>query len=143
MTVLIIPRIPPEATVADIREFIAPALISIWPWVKNGKIEQYKIVIYHDKNTSLLEYHAMVFTKTPVLCTKIIKKLNRKKLLGKHVAVREYQTRNWRNDRRASVGLKQDIERGNRKGDRRRGTQLEEITGAPTFLQTENGRKLV
>ena len=145
MTTLIVPRIPSETTLRDIREFIAPALTRWWPFSTQKDVDKLQIKIFHDTGTGFIEYHALIYTREEALGKKIIRKMNRKPLLGKPVAVREYFIRQWQNDRRASAGLKTTEPAGSlRKVERRRGTRLQEITNASAlFVQVDMARKLL
>jgi hypothetical protein len=127
---LIIPNIPIETTYNDIRNFLSPALKGFWPFVKKGKIEKVKILIYKDtSNNDKIEHHALVTVISESVGTRIIKKLNRKRLLDKPVNIRPYEIRSWQNDRRHNHSIIKDKnDEGNRRSDRRRGKALEEIT---------------
>lgn len=142
---LIVPRIPVSTTVADLKTFLKPALTSWWPFAKVKDIDRYKIVIYKDSNTNVIEHHAILFVQDTALAKKICRKLNRKRLLGKHVAVREYFVRSWKNDRRLTAGLKSvEPPDSRRKGDRRRGNRLIEISHTPVIYGVkEFSRKMM
>lgn len=135
--ILIIPRVSASCTYDDIKRFINPGLkTGVWPFEKVHKPNNIKIIIYKDTRTETVEYHALIYITNEKIAEKVIKKCNRKILNNKHVAVREYQVRSIKNDRRVYPLSKIDDIKGKRKGDRRRGKYLEEITNASIITDT-------
>ena len=116
---IILVRIPPDTTLYDITQFLEPVLKKGF-FVRKGVIENIEIKIIHDANANVTEYHGLVRIEPDAAAKRAVNKLNRKAINGKHIAVREYHTRNWHNDLRLAtnpVNLK-FLDR--RKVDRRR-----------------------
>lgn len=136
---IIIPRLPLGSTVRDMEEFLKPALKIFWFINKRSLIDRLKIKVYVDRTNECIELHGHIFTQDERLGKHICKKLNRKFFKNeKPVAVREYQIRSWQNDRRRPNLEKVDlIGTGSRKGDRRRGSFLEEITNNNVFFTSK------
>jgi len=97
--IVILHKIPPETRYQDIIEFIEPALKSSW-FSKEGYIEEVKILIVNDNDKETVERHGLIRINPDSRARKAIKFLNRKPILGKRIAVREYQYRSWHNDTR-------------------------------------------
>ncbi|MGR9052924.1 MAG: hypothetical protein ACU84J_09785 [Gammaproteobacteria bacterium] len=117
MQVILI-RIPHNATAKHITDFLEPALKG-GLWVRKGMIESIEIMVLHDEQEGATEYHALVRIEPEAAALRIIQKLNRKAILGKHVAVREYHIRNWQNDKRMKAS--DELKFSNRRiTDRRR-----------------------
>jgi hypothetical protein len=142
--ILIIPNISEKTSYIDIRNFVNPALKGFWPFTKDGKLEKIKITIFKDLNNNQLEYHALVYVNDVIIGNRLIRKLNKTKLLNKLVVVRSYEIRSWHNDRRANHSIIKDDIKGSRRSDRRRGSQLQEITDVSTLFTgvKEFARKL-
>ncbi|MGR9115712.1 MAG: hypothetical protein ACU85E_08095 [Gammaproteobacteria bacterium] len=123
---IILVRIPAETTKNDIIHFFEPVLKKGF-FVRKGIIEHIEIKIIHDSSLNAMEFHGLVKIKPDVVALKAIKKLNRKVINGKHIAVREYHFRNWQNDPRLKP-LPTNLKfRDRRKEDRRR-NHLHEVT---------------
>ena len=123
---IILVRIPADTTPHDITHFLEPILKG-GLFVRKGIIEKIEIQILHDEWIQTTEHHGLVKIEPDAAAQRVIKKLNRKAINGKHIAVREYHIRNWHNDPRLRpkpLNLKFS---GRRKGDRRR-THLQVLT---------------
>ena len=123
---IILVRIPADTTPHDIADFLEPALKRSF-FVRKGIIEKIEIQIFHDSWINAKEYHGLVKIEPDTAARRVIKKLNRKAINGKHIAVREYHIRNWHNDprlRHTPFNLKFS---DRRKADRRR-THLQVLT---------------
>ena len=92
-------KIPAHTKQNDLIGFIEPALKRMW-FRNKGVIENIRIVHQKDHGSNVSEYHAVVTIEPDVVAEKVIKRLNRKMFLGRHVIVREYHRRVWHNDLR-------------------------------------------
>ena len=92
-------KITADTTKKDLIEFIQPALRKVW-FRKKGIIENVKIIHQRDHGSNLSEFHGLVTIHPDAVAEKVIRRLNRKMLLGKHIIVREYHHRVWHNDPR-------------------------------------------
>jgi len=113
-------NIPDHTTHNHLIEFIEPVIKVPWFRAK-GTIGRIKLIELQDANAKTSEFHGLVTIEPDKVARKVIKKLNRKRFLGKHILVREYQSRCWHNDLRINHNpkkLKFDCRRGS---DRRRG----------------------
>lgn len=95
-------RILYNTTKHDIEDFLLPALKGNI-LQKKGTISRIKLLALENKLTRDKEYHAIVGVTPDQAATRIQKKLNRKALNGKHIAVREYFIRSWHNDKRTNI----------------------------------------
>ncbi len=134
--IVFLQRIPQEARIEDIIDFIQPVLKG-GMFKKSGQIAKIEIVILKDSVANKMEYHAQVTIEPDAVAGRVIAQLNRKPILGKHIAVREFVYRLWKNDRRISpVGVPSVDER--RKKDRRRGKKLEVVNKISTRIGSLN-----
>lgn len=85
-------------------------------------------MVLRDSITNTKDLHCLVTIDSEVAAERAIKKLNRKVLNGKHIAVREYVTRSWQNDPRDMSQKGQAELAESRKTDRREG-KLESVGG--------------
>lgn len=111
-------RIPPGTTKQDIIDFIGPTLKG-GLFSTSGTLVNIKIEMIRDKRTNETEYHAIVIIEPQKTALKIIQKLNRTKLKGKPINVRQYHIRNRKNDRRVNQRTKPECKIP-RMADRRR-----------------------
>lgn len=111
-------RIPSNSTKQDIANFIGPALTGGLLTPK-GTLDSIKIKTIRDRNTNEIEHHAIVKVEPDKVALRVILKLNRTKLKGKPINVRQYRIRNNKNDRRRHSQLI-DKYYSRRAGDRRR-----------------------
>ena len=117
--IVFLTRIPAHTKYNDIFKFIDP-------WLKgnlfrrSGYIRKINILNLKDPLTDKLEYHALVTIEPDNVANRVIKKLNRKAIKGKHIAVREYVLRNWHNDRRLNIHQWNEEHKDKRRHDRRR-----------------------
>jgi hypothetical protein len=123
---IILVRIPAETTPRDIAHFLEPVLKG-GLFVRKGIIEKIEIQILHDDRINATEYHGLVKIEPDAAAQRVIKKLNRKAINGKHIAVREYHIRNWHNDPRLRPKPLNLEFSCRREGDRRR-THLQVLT---------------
>ncbi len=125
-------RIPQETRIEDIIDFIEPVLKG-GLFKKSGQIAKIEIMIMKDNSANKLEYHAQVIIEPDMVAERVIAQLNRKPILGKHIAVREFVYRLWQNDRRVNqYGIPSIDER--RIKDRRRGKKLEVVNKITTKI---------
>jgi len=103
----------------DIVAFIEPAMkVSLFG--KKGTIEQIKILHLKDSRTNISEFHGLVTIEPEVVAKRVLKRLNRKKFLDKHIVVREYSQRDWHNDPRLNDDSLKSTKHEKRITDRRR-----------------------
>ncbi len=97
--IIILKNIPAKIKKQDIKNFITPAVKGGW-FSKRGQIQS--IVILSQKNirTHDMQYHSLIEIFPDSVAERVIKKLNRKIIVGKCVAVCEYMVRDWHNDQR-------------------------------------------
>ncbi len=112
-------NIPAHTTNSDLIEFIEPVLKRGW-FRKKGIIEKVRIIHQKDHGVSSSEFHGLVTIQPDDVAEKVIKRLNRKRFLGKHIAVREYHRRVWHNDPRIKHNLHDPEILNRRENDRRR-----------------------
>ncbi|TAK64181.1 RNA-binding protein [Methylobacter sp.] len=117
--IILLKNILSNTTEKDIEDFIQPAikgsLLS-----KRGQIEHISILRQKDSSMEDFECHGLVTITPDSVAIKAINKLNKKRIKGKSVVVREYQTRRWHNDPRISREQLVEASKNKRKGDRRR-----------------------
>ncbi len=134
-------NLPNKTLYRDIIEFIEPALKGKW-FNKGGYIEEVKILIIKDPDKETIEQHALVRISPDSCAIRVIKMLNRKPILEKRIAVREYQYRSWRNDSRTGVNKKLAEKLRRRRGSRRR-PNLETIIKSPaTFSSSKSFHRI-
>ena len=135
--VIILRKIPSETLYQDIVAFIEPALKGKW-FNKGGYIEEVKILTIKDPDKETIEQHALVRISPDSCAKRVIKLLNRKPILEKRIAVREYQYRSWRNDPRTSANKKLAEQLRRRKGSRRRANLETTIRNPVTFSSSKS-----
>ncbi|NOQ12915.1 MAG: hypothetical protein GQ583_00335 [Methyloprofundus sp.] len=97
--ILFLRSISAQTRRSDIIAFIEPAMkVSLFG--KKGAIEQIKILHLKDARTNISEFHGLVTIEPDAAAKRVLKHLNRKKFLDKHIVVREYHQRDWHNDPR-------------------------------------------
>ena len=127
--IIFLRNIPAQTRLSDIRAFIEPA-IKMSLFGKKGKIGKIKVLHLKDSRTYISEIHGLVTIEPDTAAQKVIKRLNRKKFLGKYIAVREYQRRDWHNDVRLNHKPFVSTKAERRIADRRRNSieVVEDIT---------------
>lgn len=98
---VILVRLPSYTTYSDIGEFLEPVL-KRGIFGRKGVIENIEIQILYDPQMNTKEYHGVIRISPDSAAERVIRKLDRKKLNGKHITVREFHLRNWHNDKRES-----------------------------------------
>jgi hypothetical protein len=96
---IIIKNIPRKTKRKDIKEFLKSAVNGSW-LSKTGKIQSISILPLKNIRTRIVHYHALVEILPDIVAERVIKKLNKKIMLGKCVVISEYKTRALRNDLR-------------------------------------------
>ena len=114
---IILVRIPQGTTHRDIADFLETALKGSL-FVRKGIIEKIEIQILYDDRAQITEYHGLVRIEPDAAARRVIKKLNRKAIKGKHIAVREYHIRN--SDPRLRLHSPKSTFSDRREADRRR-----------------------
>lgn len=117
--IIILKNIPANTEDEQIEDFIQPALNGGF-LSKNGYIEDILILALNDRKTHRVEYYGLVRITPDSVAKRVIKKLNRKKISGKHINVSDYRIRHWQNDPRINRA-KIDKLLDKRRGERRRG----------------------
>jgi len=102
----------------DIEDFIRPA-IKGGLLRKSGYIEKISILALKDTLTDKIEHHGLVTIMPDSAAARAIKKLNKQRINGRRVLVREFRIRLWHNDPRISRRDQIQEFRNKRKGDRR------------------------
>lgn len=96
---ILLSKIPKNTTRSDIINFLNPVLKGGF-FARKGMIKSLEVMIYKDSNADISPYHGLVRIEPDSVAKRAISKLNRKPLKGKHITVREYHYRSWRNDPR-------------------------------------------
>lgn len=124
--ILIFKRISPMTLITDIEHFVLPCLEGSF-LQRSGKILSIKIqLLKHPSNDERMEFNALVEVEPDSAALRVIRKLNRKPLNGKHINIAQYQFRNRLNDRRCS--RYQNL-LNRRKAERRRfGLEIHDVT---------------
>ncbi len=135
--IIILRKIPPETMYEDILAFVEPALKAKW-FSKEGYIEEVKILIINDNDRETVEHHGLIRINPDSSAQKAIKLLNRKSILGKRIAVREYQYRSWHNDPRGNLNKRLGKILHRRKGSRRRPNLESILANATTFTSDKS-----
>lgn len=136
--------IPPQTKRHDIKKFIEPAMKGGF-FAKKGHIKKMQILVLKDLALNQLEFHGMVTIEPDEVALRVIKKLNRQKFMGKHIAVREFVKRDWHNDRRLNSKTSAIVNREKRLTDRRRGSGVEVVEDVSSMFSGRQGfnRKLM
>lgn len=123
--ILIFKKINSATIVSDIEEFIAPVLEG-GLFKRAGKIENIKIQMLEVAGSNHIEFNALVNVEPDAVAERVIQKLNRKSINGKHINISEFAFRHRDNDRRSNR-YKQLNDR--RRTDRRRANlQIKDVT---------------
>ena len=117
--ILFLRNISAQTRHSDIVAFIEPAMKVIL-FGKKGTIERIKILHLKNSRTNISEFHGLVTIEPDVVAKRVLKRLNRKKFLDKHIVVRQYQQRDWHNDPRISHEPFISTKHEKRNTDRRR-----------------------
>lgn len=97
--VVIFRKVPEKTTKSDLMGFIEPVVKNRW-FRKKAVIVDIKVVNLKERGFNHSEFHGLVIIEPDATAEKVIRHLNRKKFLGKHIYVREYHRRLWHNDAR-------------------------------------------
>jgi len=138
--IIFLTRIPADTTHDDIIEFIDPILKG-GLFKKSGYIRKINLLIFEDTEKGKLEYHALVSVEPDKVAERVIKRLNRKPINGKHIAVREYVLRNWHNDPRINMQQWNEEFKNRRKADRRRKNKLKVLKNIAVEVTRRGGFK--
>ncbi|OQK15237.1 hypothetical protein AU255_18945 [Methyloprofundus sedimenti] len=112
-------NIPAESRRSDLINVIEPVLKRVW-FRRNGIIVKVKIIHQQEHGSNHSVFHGLVTIEPDAVAEKVIKRLNRKMFLGRHIAVREYHHRVWHNDPRVKHNSHDPEILNRREGDRRR-----------------------
>jgi len=94
-------------------------------------------IVTHDHGNGVKARYGLVEVDSEKLGFQLIARFNGKKLKGNKVAVREYQRRNYSNDRRDINWRKMDWHDLERRTDDRRGSLMREVAARQTRLAIE------
>ncbi len=97
--ILFIKNIPDNSSHSDIRTFITPAVEGGF-LKKKGNLSKLEILVFKEKNTKLVEYHALAYVEPENVALRVIKSLHGAFLKGNRITVRQFYVRNPSNDRR-------------------------------------------
>ena len=99
-------NIPGDTSSKELIDFVSPALKGGLLKAK-GKLTEIKILALRDRNTKLVEYHAVVKIEPDNVALRAIKQLNAKRFRNKVTGVRQYHMRTNRKainlDRRRNI----------------------------------------
>jgi hypothetical protein len=119
-------RIQPNTTKRDIVDFISPVLKG-GLFASKGVLKNIEIMVLRDSRTNATENHAIVQVEPDKVALRVIHKLNRKKLKGKPINVRQYHIRNRENDPRLKNQYPESKIKEKRLGEQRRRDSLERL----------------
>ncbi len=97
--IIILKNIPAKTTKQDLQNFLMPAVKGGW-FDKKGRIVDISILVQRNLRTRVIAYYGLVTIVPDIVCERVIKKMNCKSLLGKHIALAEYKKRDIKNDPR-------------------------------------------
>jgi hypothetical protein len=97
--IIILKNISAKASKQDIKAFLSPT-VKGGLFSKSGQIEKISILLQKNLRTRLIHYHGLAEITPEIVAKRVIKKLNRKLLLGKRIVVSEYKIRSQYNDPR-------------------------------------------
>lgn len=117
-------NIPDGTSQRDIVNFIRPALKG-GLFSAKGNLLSIDALLIKDRNTNLIEHHAIVQIKPDAAASRVIKRLDGQALKGQRIRLHEYVVRNWKNDRRSAASLKLGAPTGNRRLTARRRKNLQ------------------
>lgn len=97
--VIIFKHISAKTRKLDIKLFITPTVNGGW-FEKKGNVLTINILALRNLRTRDISHHALIEIEPDSVAERVIKKLHRKILLSKYVAVAEYKIRDSKNDPR-------------------------------------------
>ena len=116
--IIILKNIPAKTKKQDVKAFMTPVVDGGW-FSKRGQIKNISILVQKNIQTHEVQYHGLVEVTPDVVAERVIKKLNRKIMVGKWIAISEYKTRDWNNDPRRKKTYISELIKDRRVGDRR------------------------
>lgn len=132
---IILKKISIATRVADIEDFISPALRG-GLFNKTGRIAGIVIEMILPADSDLAEYHAIVKIEPEIAALRVIRTLNRKRCNGKPINVSGYFFRQRVNDRRDDGASAPELDR--RTSERRRkGLIITDITAEKKGFKVE------
>lgn len=130
-------KIPSDTRPSDLKEHVEPVLKKFFLFT-SGRILKTEILVLLDKVTEAEEYHGLVHISPESAGTRALKKLKGKPFKNRYLIIREYVVRDKNNDpRNKQVNIGRDI-KDKRIEDRRRGNNLEILTGFPKIISAWN-----
>lgn len=128
--IVIIPNLPPEYGITELRMLATGALDNVWllPLFRKGQITNCEILRIHDPDAAGQECHGLIYLQNEATGKALIRQFGKTMLNGEPVQARQFFERTSGHDHR--VDLHRDhplaiIDR--RKGDRRRPHLLVEV----------------
>ena len=128
--IILFRNVPAQTKDHHLAEFIEPALKAAW-FRKRIVIEELKVIHLHDQHSKTSEFHGLVTIQLEAAGRRVITRLNKKRLLGKPIIVREYHRRLWHNDPRVKHNP-QNLEIPCRRNADRRRKKLEMVKDVST-----------
>jgi hypothetical protein len=135
--IIILKRIPENTKKTDIIEYLS-SVIKGKIFQKPGVIERVQIKALKDPKTHTIEFYGLVVIDSDEVADRVIKKFNRKVFKGKNIAVTEFHTRSWQNDRRILLDLPDKDFKSKRVVDRRRFSLKEKKTSIVSYTSHES-----
>lgn len=117
--IIILKKIPANTSSYHIETFMASTLKG-GVFKVSGRIENISFWRYEIVQTGAIEYYALVDVEPDTVGERVIKRLNKKQLNGKYIAMQEYYVRHWSNDRRVFKSVLNRGKNNKRQTDRRR-----------------------
>ena len=137
--IVILKNISANTRKQDIKNFITPVVKGGW-FEKKGKILGISILSQRNLRTRMISQHGLVNIEPNDVAERVIKKLNKKLLVGKYIAVAEYKKRDPKNDPRLRNPNVDARIRDRRVCDRR--DQYEILTDEGEFRARKNFHRL-
>jgi len=97
--IIFLRNIPAKTKHSDIISFIEPAMKKRW-FQKRGEIINVRVIKLNDPRVEALEFHGVATIEPDQVGKQVIRALNRKRFLDKHIAVHQYHCRSWHNELR-------------------------------------------
>lgn len=132
--IIILKRVSAKTKKHDVVDFLYPEVKGSW-FSKRGKIQSILVLTQRDTQTRAVHHHILADIVPDAVAERVIKKLNRKMMIGTYIAVCEYKVRNWHNDPRCNHDYAKAFKRVNDKRVAERRGQYEEIISEePTII---------
>lgn len=124
--IIILKRVSAKTKKHDVVDFLYPEVKGSW-FSKRGKIQSILVLTQRNTQTRAVQHHILADIVPDAVAERVIKKLNRKMMIGTYIAVCEYKVRNWHNDPRCNHDYAKAFKRINDKRIAERRGQYEEV----------------